>query len=498
MIELNYFNVTLFIGAIVGMLSAFLVYHNHSRQPLNRTWFWLSIVTTVWSLGYFTMISTTSFVVAEWANHILHAAASFIPVVFLQFVAELTKQRAKQKKIIYLAYILAAIFLILNPSQLLLTNVTPKFIFHWVSDAGPLFIVYTYNFFIWVIYAEYLLYRSLRTLAGLRGQQVKYVLLTTLIGFTGGASVFYLTFDSHYPPYPLLLFALYPLVITYAIARYRLMDVRLVLSRIFQYILHYITALVLIEITFSLLSIFPAGPFGFSAVVTSLVLAGLHVFLFNPFHYFFARLTGQIFYRGQADYKESLRTLTQIISREVSRDGLLASLTKELESQFKVKSAEIYLPDKTGRFSCQRAGKLNFFPTDSPLLNFLNKERQILITEEVEQEQADTINHELTVLLETLLVELHQKQIAFISPIVAEGKMVGIFSLGEKKSRDIFTQEDLGLVELLVPQIATALVKAQLYDEAQQFNVKLKKAKVRMNIIITERQPLDSLTLVTS
>jgi len=127
--EFNYFNITLLIGAIVSFLSASLVLYQKSKRLANRTWFWLNVFVVVWSSCYALMITTNSFEIARFANHALHAVAIFIPVLFLQFVAAITKQFNDFKKRIIFLYFIALIFVVLNSTEWLLAPVKSKFIF---------------------------------------------------------------------------------------------------------------------------------------------------------------------------------------------------------------------------------------------------------------------------------------------------------------------------------------------------------------------------------
>src|SRR3989338_396991 len=91
-LDINYFNVTLSIGALISFFSASIIFYQKSRRLANRIWFWMNVLIVFWSLGYATMITTGSFVIATYANHFLHAVAIFIPVMFLHFVSAISKQ----------------------------------------------------------------------------------------------------------------------------------------------------------------------------------------------------------------------------------------------------------------------------------------------------------------------------------------------------------------------------------------------------------------------
>ena len=61
---------------------------------------------------------------------------------------------------------------------------------------------------------------------------MKYIFGSSVFGFIGGSSVFLLTFNVFIPPFPIILFAFYPLIIAYAILRYNLFDVRIITAQL--------------------------------------------------------------------------------------------------------------------------------------------------------------------------------------------------------------------------------------------------------------------------
>jgi signal transduction histidine kinase len=67
-----------------------------------------------------------------------------------------------------------------------------------------------------------------------------------------------------------------------------------------------------------------------------------------------------------------------------------------------------------------------------------------------------------------------------VLPLYTKEKLVSLFLLGEKKSGDIFTDNDLKILEIIASQAATALDNARLHEELRISNIELdKKVKIR-------------------
>lgn len=229
--DFNYFNISLFVGGLVALIAGIFPYIN-SKTKANKVWLFLNIAVAVWSFGYFSMISTNQKQIAWVSQIIMHFGATFIPVLYLNFVLEITEKIKAYKSKLRLIYIWTFLLATLVPTKLYIADVIPKFIFKYVVDAGPLYIYFALYFWAVAIYAAIILGRTCFEKKGTERLQLIYLFISQ-IGFLGGGSVFFLTFNISIPPYLLSLFAMYPLLITYAMSRYKLLNIKMVATEFF-------------------------------------------------------------------------------------------------------------------------------------------------------------------------------------------------------------------------------------------------------------------------
>ncbi|TSC83582.1 MAG: hypothetical protein G01um101417_492 [Parcubacteria group bacterium Gr01-1014_17] len=229
---LDYYNLSLFLGGLVAILSGAAVYFSNHRKPENIAWMFLNISTAVWSFGYFGMLTRGNAHDALISNWILHAGAILIPIFYFAFVIALTKTASKHREVFYLLVPTAVYFLLVNTSSDFVRMVLPKGPLAFAPDAGPLYIYFTVYFFATVIYALTILAENVRRAIGQDALRLKYVLFSSLFGFTGGGFVFFLTFNVQIAPYPIILFTFYPMIIAYAMLRHKLFDVKVAATEI--------------------------------------------------------------------------------------------------------------------------------------------------------------------------------------------------------------------------------------------------------------------------
>lgn len=237
-ISLDYFSISLLIGGFVALLSGFVVFvHNHKTIE-NIAWFLFNLMSAVWSFGYFATINASSRESAFVYDWILHLAATLVPLFCLLSVISITKNYKKHQLGMIIASLSGLFFLISTPTKLFVRDVIPKADFKFVPDAGPLYIYFTIYFFVLVLYVLYILYITYKeTKNPIEAKRFKYMFIFTTIGSIGGGSVFFLTFNVLFLPYPLILFSLFPVISIYAILRLQLFNVKVLTTEAIIFIL---------------------------------------------------------------------------------------------------------------------------------------------------------------------------------------------------------------------------------------------------------------------
>jgi len=476
--ELNYFNLTLLIGAFVSFFSASLILYQKSKRLANRMWFWLNVFVTVWSSGYAVMITTTSFEVATKANHILHCVAIFIPVLFLHFVSAITKKFEEFKTRIRLLYAVAFIFVAINPTDLLLTSVKSKFIFKFVSDAGPLFIYYTLFFVVVVLTSEYVLFRAMIQAKGLYRSQLRYIFFATVIGFAGGSSVFFLTLNINFPPYPMILYSLYPIVVTYSIIKYRSFDIRSMVFRSvgFSFLVFVTTSILAFLTSLIVMLIGIQSVFWISVIMSVFVSIG-----YKPLRTFIETKTKNFLYKKTYNPDIVLEEITEETSSLQNLKQLLDSIGSIITDAIGTDKISFVLIGEDKKITIPYEAGFPF-GVSKKILN--NKEVLKILYHKFVEKQSMLVIEEMKILYDNgdyspsspeLLNDLYNNDVGIVVPLKEKDMLRGVIAIGNKKSGDPFTEVDLRMIGIASGQIAISIKNALLYEEQKQFNTTLKK-----------------------
>ena len=223
---MTFFTISSFINGIIAVVFGFFVYLKNKKETLNQTFLLINIGLAIWSFSYWRWLGVDNSESALFWSRMLNSGATLIPIFYLHWVLCLLKLEKVKKKILIFGYLLTSFFILFSFSPLYIKEVKPVFIFPYWPQAGFLYICYIFlGYFGLVGYAFFQLLRALKTSSGYKRAQIKYVLLGTILGFGGGATNFPLMFGLTFLPLGNPLVALYPIVFTYAIIKYRLMDI---------------------------------------------------------------------------------------------------------------------------------------------------------------------------------------------------------------------------------------------------------------------------------
>jgi signal transduction histidine kinase len=259
-------------------------------------------------------------------------------------------------------------------------------------------------------------------------------------------------------------------LITYAIVKHRLFDVRLVVARSIAYIF-VLSAFVILYGALSVLVsiVLPGGqaitPLERVLYVTLAIIAAL---IFPILKRFFDRLTNRLFYRDAYDPQELLNRLNKVLVTTADLNKLLTSVIETVSASLKCEFFVIALMDQNGRPNHIVGNSTKkFSPDDIKLAHSRlvhNKEQSALIV-------TDDLDYD-DVSLRKLL---EKNDIAVLVQLSSSGHGMGHLIIGPKKSGNPYTTQDISVVETIANELVIAVQNALRFEEIEQFNATLQQ-----------------------
>ncbi|MFO0732737.1 MAG: ATP-binding protein [Nitrospiraceae bacterium] len=219
-------------GLLTGLTSlafGYFVYLKGRERAVNRLWFYFTLSVAVWGWGsmWIGLARTPSDALLAW-RLAFACGVVWIPVLFAHFVhafCELPRTR-----FFTATYIHGVLFVPLAFTDFFFNDVRPVFSFYYATP-GFVFPYFVLWWLATVAYSHLLLIATGSHRTGQKRTQVSYFLLATSIGYIFGALDYLPIFSIDLYPYGNFAIVLYPVIMTYAIVRYRLMDISVVLNK---------------------------------------------------------------------------------------------------------------------------------------------------------------------------------------------------------------------------------------------------------------------------
>ncbi len=455
----------LIIAAFEILLGTALFRHNRLRSPVNRSVALFSLFA-----GAFALLTGLMYVLASFGRDVTFLARAswvgwlMIPAA-LQFAFSLRDEESRAARIVgYVLYPFWTIVLCVSVSTALIESGNYALI-PYVDRSGPLAKPLRFLGIVQLFWGMFELLRLRRQVSGIKRVQLGYFIHGMLIFAAGGtliAGILPLVGGSPLEPGLSSYFSLpWVALAAYAVSRHRLFDIRFVIFRMLTAVLLSVLFIGMHVILFTLLE---PSLGAIAAIVVSLPIVGL-MFFGTRFSRTVAEWVRQRVVRNKYDYQKVLRDSINAISTLLDLDELLAFIIVSMRKNLEVESVCLFLRAADGSYRLrqgfdmqERVGQNLSLAGD--LVQRLTLTGKILIREELEAERREKGSA-------FIVGYLRDIDAAAVLPLFFMDQLLGVLTLGQKKSGEPYSPIDIDFLEVLAGHIAVAIENATLYEQME-------------------------------
>lgn len=415
----------------------------------------------VWSLGALMMYLAPDD--TRFWNMVMMAGVAFTPLAFYGFVQGFLGRSARDWFIIPGAAVLL-IALVQNAQGALVADISVAqtgLIIFTFGPAMPLFGAY-YLFFQFLA-AYNLLHDFRRTTDFALRNRIKYILLGWSLIMVGGVTNVLPLAGTM--PLDITANLANALLITYAISRYHLLDLSLIVRKGLVYSLS--TGLVVIGyLLIVFLSVDLLALVGGARILLALVVALLVAILLQPGRERTQAWVDRLFFREKYDAAVMLQRLSRQVASVLDLRQLAELILDEITTTMQVSKVVLFIRDKeTGDFAplAERGFGKSFalrFKADSPIVNWLATHNDVLAAGDL------ALQPQFKGLWAQERAELAAARLELFVGSRVGGDLVGMLALGPKRSEAAYTPDEQRTLETLTNQTAVAVQNAWLYGAA--------------------------------
>jgi two-component system NtrC family sensor kinase len=395
--------------------------------------------------------------------------------LFIQFVHSFLGISGR-RWIAYSAYIFSVALLFFVPTELFISGLR-KYHFGTIAVAGPAFYVFAAVVGAAVSYCLLVLCKGMREAADnqkknriryiLGGMGISAVLITLNILTVFGFKI-----------YPMGNFSFIPAIfLAFGVLKYDLLDMGTVIRRgTIYFILTGVLTVFYIFIIYLFNALFMGSPYH-KSLVLPFVLAVLIVLLFNPIRERVQVFIDTLFFRGKYDYKRILKDISGELASLRKFGQIRLLLLQSISEALQVTCSYLILYDNdrdcflkyTAVDEHSDGEGMNTLDRNHPIVAFLEETRRPVNRSHAEYTASGgNGRNRMTDLFRELDASL-------IVPMLSKTQLVGMITMGQKKSGELFVHEDLELLMTVANQSVTAIENARAYEEIEKLNRDLEK-----------------------
>ncbi len=286
------------------------------------------------------------------------------------------------------------------------------------------------------------------------------------------------------------------LLISYAILRHQLLDIRLVIRKSLLYTIPTILIGTGYFLIISLaLNILHAST-GLQILSLSIIVAVLTALIAEPFRMMAQTWIDKLFFRERYDSSQMLQRVSQTASSVIDLDQLTNLILDETANTMHVEKAALFLKSRKNSGGYHPiAQKGRTVPTNlkleenHPLVEWLSKNPQPLMKQDLSAiAWFKSLWDREAEVLKIIGAEI------FI-PMKAKGEMVGIITLGPMRSEQTYANEDQVMLMTLANNVAVAVQNAQLYTLAQRELTERRRAEKGLQLQLRRLSALQNINI---
>lgn len=269
---------------------------------------------------------------------------------------------------------------------------------------------------------------------------------------------------------------LIPLAFGYSVVRYRLMDVELVVRRVFVYVLTTLAIALMVGSVVYFAGLYAlSGDQGITSgeitlrVVLAIVAMAAIVMIAAPVKSFLQEQIDRLFYGERYDMRNSLLDFGRTLSATTALDPLLDSLVSRLQQVMNVGRIAIFIEDHNAPagYRVARAAGLSpemVVPPDfREMIRIRSAETGVVRTDD------------LDLIPET--TGFVRRALHYYVPCVVRGRMVAVIGLGRSADGALLSSEDVQILLTVSGYVAVAIENSLLYQEQGDRAAELKLLK---------------------
>lgn len=452
---MNYFFYPPLISSIFVIFLGIFVFVKNPKEKINFTFFLHTIAIAIWLFGTFMMFfKSYSQEVAIFWDRFVYIGVVFIPAFMYHFSLALTKK--KNNFLLYLSYALSFFFLLLSRSDYFIKDL---FYYKWGvhSKAQIIHHIFLVYFFVYMLIwfgSVYAYYRKKEQ--GIEKQKIKYSFIAFLFLFILGPLAYLPAYEISL--YPFLYFSglIFTIILAYAILRYRLFSIRIILNNTLIYIITSISAAIIIYLVFLLSEDFFYNYPYLSALFSIFIFS----IIFNPLNKLSKKISTRVFYNGYNPY-DNINEIIFKLKKSTDIKDMLDNMSSIFKKTLGITKLDLILLLDDEGYRFESINKKDYEkPIIHKLISFFKLCKIALIKDEISRLPSRKNSNPI---FKNEQIEIFKKTNShLVAPFYSGETLIAILIVGNREKSRTYNREDLEFLEKIIKGISDLIINLKI------------------------------------
>ncbi len=443
----NFIYVSCLINIVCFCFTLVVLANKNAKKKYDYAFISFTLFVLIWQISLFSVLFVTTKAASALVSQKILEYSSILTAVSLYTFIFLFCE-IKKREIYYFAFFLTSILILTSIFIPISLVPSPKLYFHFWATKGVLFL--PYYFYLSTMYVIPFLFMGIQLY---KNHNLKnfLLLLSLIICILGGFTNWFLWFDIMIPPFGMISLTIYSLILTYAITKHELMDVKLVISRIGSY-----TAIIgfLIFLLWTILFT------DFSLIIKGIMLT-LVAILFTLYgDKLREKLQTSAVRKWVTDWYNSDQLISRVLEKLVAalnRENVFDVIATEINETIKVEKTLTFLAirnEETGEIlAYQLIADDSNYGLDNPITLFALQQKEPLLFKLNDSHIA------------TDIAKFSLRRSAALIPFWINDELDAFFLVDQKSSEAAYTEKDKMVFKMLSIQGSMALDRIRPFEE---------------------------------
>jgi len=456
---MNIYAVSSLSASIILYVLAIIVYFNNTNKFLNRIYSIQCIVIASWIMGCFGESIITNYNFLRVWDKALNVFAIFsIPTFVHTYYAILGEKAGKPVKFLYG---LAIGLLLISFSPWYISDIQLIKGVRYISKPGPLYIIFIMGVVYGFCLCLYKVAKAMKTNDDRKKLQLTYVMMATGSMFIAALIYLAMVLDIAVSPLDNTLNSVYGILIAYAIVKHNLMDIKVFIKKsvVFASLLC-LAFSVVVGITFITQELIAGGRLIGLAISTFII-----VLIFAPLEKFLINITDRYLFQKKYNPADLIRTFSKDVLRVLDINVLVRMTTDTLVKIIRIETCGLLLRNRDGNLYETAAAvglgdnwRKIHIRKDNEMVNYLKSTKTYIRITNDDFATPNNNNATDTASLKAVLA----------IPILIHGDLIGILTLGRKRSDESYSRDDIELLLMLADALGIAISNALNFEDIRQ------------------------------